>query len=174
MVSNPVDQDVKTLVEMLEKYNVGLTYIYKGKGSGKVVEVSMTSDEIRQAAKGAVVGANADEMLQMQIDVTNGQFPVDLGNGMMMTRLVREGNVVYYEYTCDESMISVKQISQNKKQVVDEIRKELENGIATDPSVKTFLQICKNADCDLGYRYVGSKTGTVAEAVLPLDDLDLE
>lgn len=159
------DSSFRFLVDELLKSGKGLRLVYIGKTTGKSVSCAMTSKELKQA-----INSGTDDpmkRLEMQIKITNAQLPMDLGNGLVNTKLVKEGNYVVYYYDCDEDMIDI-EILQNTTLMKGMLLEEINSD---DPAISLFRQYCKDAGCGIAYCYVGKTSGKVARILLPVNEL---
>lgn len=78
--------------------------------------------------------------------------------GMVVTRMYLSGNYVMYVAECDEDLISMDLLEQNKSSMLSELKK-----MASDKSnaeIHQFVKICANAGKGMGYTYVGDTSGT--------------
>lgn len=95
--------------------------------------------------------------LKMSIQAAKQMFPVDAGYGVTMVDLNLEGDYLMYEARCDESLIDIDQLNANKsiakQMIISGVKQE------DDPSLKMLVNLCKESNTGLGYRYRGSDTG---------------
>ena len=153
------------LIDELKKSDLGLRLIYIGQTSGETVSCALTNKEVKQADYN---DNDPDKMLELQINLTNAQLPMDFGNGMVNTKLVREGNYVVYYYVCEEPTYDIDRMQCNVSSMRGMILNEV-NG--SDPTFSMFRKICKDAGCGIAYYYVGNKSGKVAKVLIPASDL---
>lgn len=160
------DGDMKTLFDLVKKSNKGLKFTYVGNVSGKKVSVSIKHEELKAMSSAP---KDPNKLLQAQIDVTNAQLPMDYGNGMVNTKVVREGDYVIYYYQCDEDVLDIEQMQKNVSSMRSVIVDELNN--SSDPAFTLFKKMCKDAGAGIGYYYVGNKSGKIAKVHIPADEL---
>ena len=107
----------------------------------------------------------SDEMLELMISETNKSLPAEYGEGMINTKLVREGNYVVYYYMCDEDIYDIDLMNKNLPSMKDMVVEELNSD---DSYVSLFRGICKDAGVGVGYVYVGNRSGKKASCYIPV------
>lgn len=100
----------------------------------------------------------ADQLLKIAIEQANNEFPQDTGVGMVVTRMYLSGNYVMYVAECDEDLISMDLLGQNKSSMLTELRKMVSD--KSNAEIHQFVKICANAGKGIGYTYVGDTSGT--------------
>lgn len=164
------DGNVQFLMNELEKAGMGITYKLVGKDSGKQLEVSVSADEIKNVKQGNAGDGDPDALLETNIKLTNAQCPMSLGQGLVMTQVIREGDNVVYIYDADEDVVSIDALKTSEDMVLEMLRNELKNS-SSDPSMAGFLKICRSAGVGIAYRYVGTKTGKSATFFIGADEI---
>ena len=160
------DGDMKTAFEEMKKSDLGLKFTYVGNDSGKKASVSLQQNELKALS---FASKDPNKLLQSQIELTNAQLPMDLGSGMVNTKLVRQGDYVIYYYKCDEDLLDIEQMQANIPLMQNLIVDELNNN--NDPTFNMFKKMCKDANVGIGYYYVGDKSGKIAKVLIPVKDL---
>lgn len=107
----------------------------------------------------------SDEMLELMISETNKSLPAEYGEGMINTKLVREGNYVVYYYMCDEDIYDIDLMNKNQSSMKDMVLEELNSD---DVLISMFREICKNAGVGIGYVYIGNRSGKKASQYIPV------
>lgn len=153
------------LIDELKDSGLGLRLKYIGKTSGETVSCALTSEELKNAD---YEDNDPDKFLEVQIRVTNAQLPMDYGNGMVNTKVVREGNNVVYYFVCEEPTYDIDLMQRNIPLMRDMI---LEQVNSNDASLSMFRQVCKNAGCGISYYYVGKTSGKIAKLIIPVSEL---
>lgn len=110
----------------------------------------------------------SNEALDLMVRETNKQMPIDYGNGLINTKLVREGNYIVYYYSCNEDYYDIDLMNESIPTMKAEILKEL--------NVDSFLfnelrKTCKNAGCGIAYFYVGKTSGKIAKVFIKPKEL---
>lgn len=168
-LKNPSDE-VKALVDELKLCNSSLTYIYKGKTSGKTTSVTITSDEIKNASKMSTSDQDPEALLNAQIAVTNVQLPLQIDEATIMTRLEREGNCVVYYYEVDETLVDFDYLEENASSVEEMLTMQLQQQ-KYDVGSATFIRACKENNTNIVYRYIGTNTGRTLSFTVNIDNV---
>ena len=163
------DENMNILMEELIPAGLGIKLTYIGRASGNKVSAMLNSDELKKLSNSGSDKKNPDALLDAQLRITNAQLPNDLGNGMVNTKMVREGNYVVYYYICDEDQYDIDQMNEYiplmKDFIIDDIN---DNG---DPTFALLRQMCKNANVGIAFTYVGKTSGKKATIRIPVDKL---
>lgn len=154
LITNGNVQGMDYILNELKDANLGWKVTYIGKTSQTKVSTSLSSSEIKQLMAQPHQTKNPKEVLDAQINTTNSQLPMDIGNGMTMDRLVLEENYVVYYYTWDDDMVDL--LKGSEKEMKEELVKMLKTD---DPTIVFFNKICKDAGVGMAYRYVGKEKG---------------
>ncbi len=97
-------------------------------------------------------------LVKEEVAAANEMCPQEAGFGMVLTKVVLEGDYVVYEYVCDESKLSIDQMLNNK-----ETKPLLKDNVSTlakhNSNLAVFLAACKKANKGLEYIYIGSSSG---------------
>lgn len=108
---------------------------------------------------------DAGEKLELMISETNKNLPAEYDEGMINTKLVREGKYIVYYYVCDEDLYDIDLMNQNLPTMKSMVLEELNSD---DVLISMFREICKNAGVGIGYVYVGNKSGKKASQYIPV------
>ena len=160
---------IKKLLDMLSKENAGFKIVYRGKASGTELSVVITSEEIKEGSNTDNSSRDPVLLLRSQIETSNVQMPMQIDEGMKITKVYLDGDYVVYNVEIDESMYSVGNINASKSEVKSNIKEALSGG--DDPAMKVFVQFCKNAGKGIAYRYVGDQSGESATVYVGVDEL---
>ena len=164
---NPTD-DMKELLNELKRCDAGLTYVYKGRTSGKTVSVTLTNEEVKEALKAAETEQDPDELLDAQVAITVAQLPIQVDEITLMTDLVREDGCVVYYYDVDESVLDLDELEANSEAVVEVLTASLQQQ-KDSPGTSMFIRACKQANADIVYRYKGTTTGKIVSFTVDID-----
>lgn len=104
-------------------------------------------------------------LLELMISETNKSLPAEYAEGMINTKLVREGNYVVYYYVCDEDLYDIDLMNKNLPTMKSMVLEELN---ADDVYISMFREVCKSAGVGVGYVYVGKKSGKKASQYIPV------
>ena len=166
MFSSPKG-DLKTVLEELSRADAGLVLRFVGRDSEERADIRLDSKEIKLLLDGDVQ-KDPHAVLKGQVDITNKQCPMKIETGMTITHLTLEDGCVVYNVECDENLYSIAQIRANIVEARESIVEALKSD---DPSVKVFVDVCKEAHCDIAYRYVGDSSGDTCLVKVSCDEL---
>lgn len=162
------DSDIEFLFDEVVKADLGIKLTYIGRDSAKRVSGMLTSKEIKGIAKSRIK-KDPDALLDAQLDITNAQLPNDLGNGMVNTKMVREGNYVVYYYICDEDLYDMDEMKESIPLFKEFISQEInDNG---DPTIALLRKMCKDANVGIAFTYEGKTSGKKATIRIPVNEL---
>ena len=91
-------------------------------------------------------------LLKADIEESNKSCPMDIEEGLTVKRMYMDGDYVIYYVVCDEDVVDMDVLSQNKSKLRRIIKKNLNNA---DENIREFKRMCKNANKGIGYKYVG-------------------
>lgn len=156
MLSNPKG-DVKKTLELVIETGSGIKYVYKGKQSGKEASCYLNTDELKQLLDANLSQAELDRrQLEEIVNLTNASLPMAVDQATQLDKLSIEEGQVVYDYTIDESKISMSVLKERQAQLREQIRSSWSAG---DVSMKMFLDACRKCGKGIGYRYVGNASG---------------
>lgn len=161
--------DVKVMTEELLAADANLTLRYTGKDSGKTVEITLSSKEIKQARETGEAFATPMKLLENAILLTNEQAPMTVDAATTMTELVIEGDFATYHYMIDEKQVPIHKISDMRDQMKENLRSTIKNN--PDPALKDFINLCKKANKGIAYRYEGMQSGNTCTIEFTTDEL---
>ena len=164
------DENVQLLMDELVKADMGITYRFIGKTTGGKLEVNVSADEIKKLKQSSAGSGDPDKLLETNIQMSNVQCPMSMGNGLVMNKVVREGDNVVYVYEVDENLISIDLLKSKEKELVAGLREEVKNSV-NDAAMTTFLKLCRAAHVGLGYRYVGATSGKTVTFFIPANEI---
>ena len=166
MFKNPTG-DIKVMFDALEEENAGLVMRYKGKSSGKIVSISLSRKEIAELGN-STEEKDPEAALEVQVETTNAQCPMQIAPGMVITHLSIEGNFVVYNVECDENSYSIAAIRSNKEQAKQGINNSID---PSDPTMAMFIKICKDAEKGIAYKYIGDTSGDACIIKISVSEL---
>ena len=91
-------------------------------------------------------------LLKADIEESNKSCPMDIEEGLTIKKMYMDGDYVIYYVVCDEDVVDMDVLSQNKSKLRRIIKKNLNNA---DADVREFKRMCKKANKGIGYKYVG-------------------
>lgn len=111
----------------------------------------------------------AEQLLKLGIEQANQECPQDTGVGAIITRIYLSGDYVMYHAECDEDLIDMDALMQNKPAMTKEIKKTLMD--KSNPQSVQFVKMCVNAGKGIGFVYVGDTSGKKVSVRLTNADL---
>lgn len=94
--------------------------------------------------------------LKKAILKANDSYPMNVEEGIIAKKCYLDGEYVMYDYECDEDVIDMDILSQNKSNVKRVIKKNLINA---DTETLMFKRMCEKANKGIGYKYIGKTSG---------------
>ena len=94
--------------------------------------------------------------LKKAILEANDSYPMNVEEGIIAKKCYLDGEYVMYDYECDEDVIDMDILSQNKSNVKRVIKKNLINA---DAETLMFKRMCEKANKGIGYKYIGKTSG---------------
>lgn len=129
-------------------------------------------DKSESGSSSSMSKEEAESALRVQIPITNQQLPMDLGVGIVITRMYLSGNYVMYLGECDENKISITEMDNNKTEVKKKLKQTLRSMISSKQD-EEFFNLCLAADKGIGYTYIGDQTGKKVTVYIGNDELRL-
>lgn len=160
-------KDMKAIMDLIEADKIGMTFNYIGKDSGKKASLTISYDDLMEALASK---PTPDELLKTQVDITNATCPLQIGEGMVMTKLAIEGNYVVYHCSVNDNVVPISLLEQVKEDSKKEIIASLKQQI-NDPSFKTVIFACKNANKGIAYKYIGNTSKEECLILIELSEL---
>lgn len=163
------DENMRVLLDELVPAGVGLKLTYVGRDSGNKVSTMLTLEELKDLSNSERDEKDPLALLEAQLRLTNAQLPNDLGNGMVNTKMVLEGDYVVYYYICDEDQYDIDSMKENIPLLKQLLIHELNDN--KDPTIAVLRQICKDANKGIAFTYQGETTGKKASIMIPVEEL---
>lgn len=108
-------------------------------------------------------------LLKEGIAEANSEFPMTAEEGIVVKKCYLDGDYVMYNYECDEDVLDMDLMEQNKYEVKQNIKKNLKNA---DADAVMFKQLCLKANKGLGYKFIGDRTGKTVFIRLSCQELE--
>lgn len=102
---------------------------------------------------------SSKEQLKADVEAANKECPMTIDEVTVLSSVSMEGNNFVYNYSIDENYVSVADVEQNKAVLRASIKERLSN---PDQLIQKVIEVCKNANAGLSYRYVGDVSGDVS------------
>lgn len=108
-------------------------------------------------------------LLKEGIAEANSEFPMTAEEGIVVEKCYLDGDYVMYNYECDEDVLDMDLMEQNKYEVKQNIKRNLKNA---DADAVMFKQLCLKANKGLGYKFIGDRTGKTVFIRLSCQELE--
>ena len=112
----------------------------------------------------------SDAFIQATVKAGNASCPLDMGNGMTMTKIDYSGSYVTYIYECDENLYSPSQ-DKATPELKQELISSLRTSASTDPSVKQFLDALKKNGTGIIYHYYAPGSPSTMDVIIESPEL---
>ncbi|MDE7349914.1 MAG: hypothetical protein K2N25_02515, partial [Muribaculaceae bacterium] len=107
--------------------------------------------------------------LESVIAEANKQFPQKADEGLTITKVFLEGDYIVYIAECDEDVLDMDLLEENKRTIKDAIKENLSS--SADSDVRMLRNTCVKADKGIAYRYVGDYSGKKFTVQIPVSEL---
>ena len=84
----------------------------------------------------------------------NKNMPMQVAQGLTVTKIVLENDCVVYKASVDENIFDIDQMRQTQ----DEAREGIKNYLMTNSSVQPLLELCRKENKGIAYEYIGNQT----------------
>lgn len=95
-------------------------------------------------------------ILKETIAEANKGFPMKVDKGMVVRKCYLDGDYVMYDYECDEDVLDMDLMEQNKTEIQQIVKKHFKS---TDADAVFIKHLCLKANKGVGYKFVGDSTG---------------
>lgn len=165
MFSNP-QGPMKDFIQALTEAGASVKFNFQNPKGDQKLSIDVSSEELAGARNDAHT-TDADK-LDAALRSTNLQMPMDLGDGLVITQVITEGNTVFYLCSVDEHQLDFKLLKSQAAALKQEITANL---AALSGSDAKFIELIANAHKQLGYRYKGTTSGQQMDITLTTDEL---
>lgn len=100
--------------------------------------------------------------LELSLREARKELPMEVDEGLVVTKILKENKNVIYVCEVDENLYDIDEIKDLKYEVKDDIIKELKS----DAETRELLNLIKNTDSRLIYRYIGDRTNQKVDIVI--------
>ena len=146
------------LMKEIAKADSKITIVMQTEGTDQNVKIKVSKAEVRDLAEGKIDPISPRDLLEIYVTSTNAQCPIQVDELTTLSSASLEGDNFVYNYSIDESSISMTSIEENRESIKANLKQTLSG---SDPTIKQMVSVCKNADTGILYRYVGDISGNV-------------
>ncbi|MDE5849808.1 MAG: serine/threonine protein kinase [Muribaculaceae bacterium] len=108
--------------------------------------------------------------LKSVIVEANKQFPQKADEGLTITKVFLEGDYIVYIAECDEDVLDMDLLEENKREIKDVIKENLSS--SADSDVRMLRNTCIKANKGIAYKYVGDTSGKSFTVRIPVSELE--
>ena len=160
--ANNSEKGFKMVLDAIIEADAGMNLVFKST-SGESYSLHFTAEELRANRPDA--NADPEKLLKTLADNARLQTPQVIEEGVVMTDVILDENYFTYLYSCDESIIDMDILKENKDMVKASILEGLDS---YNTLFKQMCELLKTSHRKLAYKYVGSTSGkTVTVYVNP-------
>lgn len=141
-------ENSQELFKNLIDAEVGLSFIFKGKDSGKEARFDLTPAELK--AEYEKPAPTKDEVLQTHLKSTNKKMPLQAGNGIVINSIEDIDGMVLYMAEVSKDVFK---LLKNDPESVKNSQKQMFSMMKSDVSTSTFFNSIYEAGRGFGYRY---------------------
>lgn len=153
--------DFKVIAEESE----GILFRYTGYTTGKTISYSISSAELLDVIN---KGPDKKALLKATLNFSNLIFPIEALPGHVEQKLSVEKDLIVCDVLVDENRFSIRKSEENTESMKNSIKSKIN---PTDPLIKLFLNICRDFQVGLAYRYTGSNSGELFVVKIPYSEL---
>ena len=153
------DETVMDMMKEIASADSKVAVVMRSADKSESIKINVSRDEVKDLAKGEVDPISPRDMLEILVATTNAQCPMTIDEVTVLSSVSIEGNNFVYNYSIDENYVSVADVEQNKAVLRASIKEKLSN---PDQLIQKVVEVCKNANAGLSYRYVGDISGDVS------------
>lgn len=162
VVSNALGGD-EAVAELINVFDVGFKYVVNGSISKEQAVFEMSSEELKAASNERV---DNQDLINMMLAENNDEMPMDMGYGMMITRIYMENGYLCYDVKVDESIMTLSLLKFMEKDYIDAAASYAKN--VTNPDEQMMFEYMRENNFGLKYVF-GSDTSseTVTMTIAP-------
>lgn len=96
-------------------------------------------------------------------------LPIDVGSGILITKIAIEGDFLVYTAVCDEELLDIDILNMNKNEVKNGIVSTITD--KSDPEMAYVIKLCIKAHKGIEYKYIGDTSEKVCFVTIPYSEL---
>lgn len=145
------ENDVKRM-QLLRKTNTGIVYVFDDDKANQKTMMSIPPEELPDS----IPSEQTIQKISRQLFVNNlnSDLPQQIGQGMIQQRAVLEADNIVLFIACDEDVIDMGRL----KDTIKENKANMLTAMKSDSEGKSFLNAVSSFNCNIIYRYYGSKS----------------
>ena len=149
-------ENFKNIMSELVKEKASMVFRYVGDKSKKSYELKISCEELEAGLNSSMNDMDYEKQLDAQLAVGSEQYPLDMGNGVVLDSVSKSDEFVIYHYSIDESYSTIAEIDKNSANIKTMLLTNIQQNINT---MRLFLVCCVNTSRGIEYRYCGKDSG---------------
>lgn len=146
------------LMQKIANAKAKFTVVMKVEDINESIKINISKEEVLDLAEGKVDPITPRDMLEIMVASTNAQCPLQIDEMTVLSSVAIEGSNFVYNYSIDENSVSIEALEANKAALKANVKQMLSS---LDPMVKEIVKVCKEANVNILYRYIGDTSGSV-------------
>ena len=155
----------KEFLELMVNEDLDFCFALKGKTSGKEVYVKLSTNELEKELDKPLT--TNEDLLKTSILSTNSQVPIDIGNGLILTEVIDNGENVVYMYKV-ASKAQLKSIERDIDNVKNRQKRLFDQG---DEVERFLLQLITESGKGIVYTYYWDASEETVNVMFTNDEL---
>ena len=157
--------DAKQVLADIVKAKASVMFIYKSPSSGKTVKLELPYVDLKDLKENPVSESEIQRlMIENRVDIENSNCPLQLEEGMTMTRVELVDDYIVYYCEIDESLCDMNQFKRYQPELKENLRdyfKSLKNDLAMKNSCQSYV----DQNIGIHYRYFGNKSKEYVDVI---------
>ena len=129
-------EDGIKMMKVIAKADSKITIVLQTEGTNQNVKIKVSKDEVRDLADGKIDPISPRDLLEIYVTSTNAQCPMQVDELTTLSSASLEGDNFVYNYSIDESSISMASIEENRESIKANLKQVLSG---SDPTIKQML-----------------------------------
>lgn len=155
----------RQMLTLLDEAGASLRLVFRAGDTGNPLEVSLSSDDIREIAADTDVVDNELAQIDDIVAAENRQCPDDYGEGVVLTGVGLEHKSMVYNITMPDSVdLST---SERLSGYRDALLSNLRGSVNTNPLMQNTLNLLRSVDYSIRYRLTMPDSTTIVIDIAP-------
>lgn len=145
-----------------------LVYTYKSNSSGKSFNIRLSPDDLKEIYDTPSISDLETNKLLLECNVAleNAQCPLNIDEGMTMTKAYDDGSNIIYECRTDEQIYDIDILKYNKSDIKRNIKSAF-----NEPMSSRYINLCSSLGKGIIYRYYGDTSGKSVDIIFTPEEL---
>lgn len=152
--ANNTDEGFLKLLDAIIKADADMEIVMNSK-NGESYNMHFSAEELKENR----AGDNADPEILLNTIADNArlQTPQKIDEGMFLTDVLVDEKYYIYVYSCDEPEYDIESMCETESLMKDVLKNDIFG--SNDPILKKLLDLIKETNRGIAYRFVGSPSG---------------